>query len=160
MPRWLPFWERFDSYFTKGDGCWVWHGPRHDFGYGQICRGRTPFYAHREAYERAFGPIPPGLEVLHSCDNPPCVRPDHLFIGTQAENMADCKRKGRNRGGSLGGERAYQARLTPEQVDKIRLSIRLIGETQNQHHARLARWYGVHRKTIYDVIARRSWRAT
>jgi hypothetical protein len=75
-------------------GCWEWTRARSHDGYGVYKKLR----AHRVAYELAFGPIPDGLSVLHHCDNPPCVNPARLFLGTQSDNMRDCYRKGRNHG--------------------------------------------------------------
>ena len=78
----------------KSDGCWLWVGSiNHRYGW-LVVRGRK-VRAHRFSYELAYGLIPVGLLVLHRCDNPPCVRPDHLFVGTQTDNMQDMLRKGR-----------------------------------------------------------------
>ena len=77
--------------------CWVWTGARDASGYGSFhmcARGQVP--AHRAAWEFNFGPIPPGLLVCHTCDNPPCVNPAHLFLGTYSDNMQDCISKGRH----------------------------------------------------------------
>ena len=85
------FWERVD---TTGE-CWLWTGHRNEDGYGTLGWQYKQYSAHRLSYEIAYGAIPPGLCVCHRCDNPPCVRPDHLFLGTQADNMRDRYRKGR-----------------------------------------------------------------
>ena len=90
------FWAKVP---TLGVGCWEWAGGRdNDEGYGRIREGRggSPFLlTHRVAWELTQGPIPDGLMVLHKCDNPPCVRPDHLFLGTNTDNMRDASAKGR-----------------------------------------------------------------
>jgi hypothetical protein len=87
--------ERFWRKVRKTDGCWEWTASFRGLGYGQIKVNQKMLYAHRVSWEMANGPIPDGLCVLHHCDNPPCVNPDHLFLGTQADNMRDKVRKNR-----------------------------------------------------------------
>ncbi len=91
--------ERFWSKVVRGEGCWIWAASVDDHGYGRFGIGRLRIEpAHRVAWMVANGPIPDGLSVLHRCDNPPCVRPDHLFLGTQRDNMRDMIAKGRGGG--------------------------------------------------------------
>jgi len=93
-----PLANRFWPKVRKGDECWEWIGARGARGYGKMTagpRGSGHVRAHRVSWELAFGPVPDGLWVLHTCDNPPCVRPDHLWLGTRLDNMRDCARKGR-----------------------------------------------------------------
>lgn len=109
--------ERFWSKVKRAgvDECWEWQASRRRRGYGQIgARGRTSAAAHRVAWELTHGPIPDGLWVLHRCDNPPCVNPAHLFLGTAQDNVADMNAKGR--ANHVRGERARGARLTEDQV--------------------------------------------
>jgi hypothetical protein len=80
---------------TTADICWEWAGARNSDGYGKSYAGSGYRMAHRVAWESSFGPIPDGLFVLHRCDNPPCVRPDHLFLGTNTDNVRDSVAKGR-----------------------------------------------------------------
>lgn len=100
------FWSNVER---REAGCWLWVGRKHDQrrGYGAFQIGGRTVRAHRLAVEITRGPIAPGLCVLHRCDNPACVRPDHLLVGTQAENVRDCESKGRARhpSGAANGAR-------------------------------------------------------
>jgi HNH endonuclease len=91
--------ERFWAKVAKGDGCWEWQAGKDKNGYGQftVYPPRRTLRAHRVAYEMEVGPIPDGLMVLHRCDNPSCVRPDHLFTGDAKANSEDMLSKGRYR---------------------------------------------------------------
>jgi len=115
--------ERYRAKVIVNDeGCWDWTGTRSDFGYGLLFTGPRGASrgeaAHRISWEIHVGPIPNGLNVLHHCDNPPCTRPDHLFLGTQADNVRDRDRKGRQR--SLHGEAVPNSKLTSDQVVRMR----------------------------------------
>lgn len=141
--------ERFLRFVRMGDGCWEWTGSLRSTGYGQFYSGTRPIGAHRYSWEMTHGPIPAGLCVLHSCDNRLCVRPDHLWLGTVAENNADAARKGR-----------MHSKLSGDQVLEIRRR-RLAGEDRRS----LAAAFGVDvsmvdriangRRLKYIVIAER-----
>ena len=93
MQQWNAFWSKVD----RSGECWIWTGDKMPRGYGRVRRrDRTYVGAHRVAWEIVKGPIPAGLHVCHRCDNPPCVRPDHLFVGTASDNARDRDAKGRN----------------------------------------------------------------
>ena len=87
---------RFWSKVKKTQDCWIWTASRTDRGYGSFGLDGKVRRAHRVAYELAVGPIPDGMSILHACDNPPCVNPAHLRVGTQVQNMADELVRGRN----------------------------------------------------------------
>lgn len=92
--------EQISNYRVSATGCWEWQGSLNRQGYGQVMittefRKARPFGVHRLSYEQYRGPIPAGMVVMHKCDNRKCLNPDHLTIGTQADNLADCRAKGR-----------------------------------------------------------------
>lgn len=145
----MPAKERFWTKVRKQhDGCWVWTGSRSDTGYGSFHDGR-PFATHRYSWEIHHGPIPEGLCVLHRCDNRACVNPDHLWLGTKAENSRDMAEKGRERVPSQPGESHHSAKLTEDAV----LAIRASDETG----VALAKRYGVSPSLISLVRRRRAW---
>jgi hypothetical protein len=88
--------DRFWSKVEKSDECWKWTAGKHNAGYGVFWEKGRFYKAHRWSWERERGPIPDGLNLLHKCDNPACVRPDHLFLGTQKDNVNDMVSKGRH----------------------------------------------------------------
>ena len=148
------FWERVQI-MPGPDGCWEWAGSRLPSGYGRFYPAwRVGLYAHRTSWEMANDmPVPEGLFVLHKCDNPPCVRPDHLFAGTSGENVRDMHAKGR--GGDYGspGESHPNSRLTEEQVIDIRL--RWAGGGVRQHE--LAAEFQVSRGLIGQIVRGTAW---
>lgn len=136
--------------YEPNTGCWLWSGGVGCGGYGRF-RQNGASLAHRVSYEWAKGPIPAGLVVMHRCDTPACVNPDHLRAGTQGDNNADRQAKGRSRGGDRRGERNRMAKLTDFQVSCIRLRLRE-GQTQR----RIAADFGVVPQTISDIARGRS----
>lgn len=153
-----PLDTRFWSKVEKTETCWLWVGSRNSDGYGMIYnhdRHKTE-RTHRVAYELQIGTIPAGLQVLHHCDNPPCVRPDHLWLGVPADNDRDKIAKGRA-GWQIhpqlqDGERNNAAKLTWAQVDEIR-RMRIEGWTQQ----RIADHFGVARPTISSIVSGKRW---
>lgn len=112
-----------NSTVNKETGCWEWNKCVHHSGYGVALHNKIEprRAAHRLSYSVFVGPVPKGLCVCHDCDNPKCVNPEHLFVGTHLENMQDCSQKGRVYNGNLGGEDSpfYNKKHTRESKDKI-----------------------------------------
>jgi len=149
------FWERV----APGPGCWIWSGSRIHHGYGRVKRDRRLELAHRVAWELVNGPVPDGLCVLHHCDNPPCVNPAHLFVGTNSDNILDAVAKGRAAHQShpervARGEGTAAAKLTAAQV----IEIRQLHRPRRVSYPMLARRYGVSKQTIKNIVTGRWWR--
>ena len=134
-------------------GCWLWFGASNKTGYGHMTNGLTYEVAHRVSYRVFRGPIPSGMHVCHRCDNPCCVNPDHLWLGTPQENIRDAVKKGRLRPGRFLGETNKDAILTDAAVREIRADAGDYG-----YRKRLARKYGVKPRTIGRVWHRYSWK--
>lgn len=143
---------RFWRLVTKSDGCWTWSERGRDKdGYGvfTVRHGKTA-RAHRFSYELEHGPLPKGVMVLHSCDNPPCVRPDHLFTGDAVINNRDCIAKGR--GNRARGERVAGSKLTAEDVRSVR-AMRAGGVS----HDVIAAKFGVCRASVTLLLNGATW---
>lgn len=139
--------KRFWGRVIKTDTCWLWTGKPHrdnQWGYGRFHAAGQSFKAHRLSYILAYGSIPDGLLVRHKCDNPLCVRPDHLLLGTDLDNVQDCIDRGRR----PIGERVGSATLSDSEV----VHIRSLYEVEHWHQARIAREYGVSRRTINRIV--------
>lgn len=153
-PKPKPLVERFWPKVDKSGACWLWTGHTNGkCGYGLFMTvSPKKELAHRVSYELAYGPIPKGKKVLHSCDNPRCVCPDHLFVGTMRDNTADMVKKGRARYTKHVGGKNGWAKLTEAKVRQIRKRY-LEGATQ----AALATRFAVSPATISGVLTRRVW---
>ena len=143
----IPLNIRFERMTDRSGECWLWKGKEFTWGHGRArieIRGQR-ITVYRAAYEYFIGPIPAGLGVLHHCDEPLCIRPDHLFLGTNADNYHDSQRKNRH----CAGERHGMAKLTAEDVHRIRAS----------HLSKpiLAAIFGVHPGHIKSIRSRRVW---
>ncbi len=154
------FWAKVD----KSQSCWEWLAAKNRQGYGLFRLNGKAQLAHRVAWMLSVEAIPDGLCVCHHCDNPACVRPDHLFVGTHADNAHDRDRKGRYGADiraavskypdrQVRGERQHSARLTEAQVLEIRCRFGSGGCT----YAGLGREYGVGECCIRDIITRHTW---
>lgn len=141
-PQPVLFWRKVDR--RGDDDCWEWQASKYANGHGQFAIDRKPMGAHRFSWMLHFGDIPDGLFVCHKCDNPPCVNPRHLFLGTPLDNIRDMDRKGRrvvvpNRGCENG-----KSKLTAADVAEIRSLL-----STKQTYASIGRLFGV----TYGVIS-------
>lgn len=157
----------FWSHVTKGDQCWSWNGVKSNSGYGKMSRRGVAVFAHRFSWElHNARPVPYGLFVLHHCDNPICVRPDHLFVGSLKDNIHDAMRKGRHVAPPVHrgtdnilvrrpelrprGERHHSHKLTESQVVEILAS--------DASGVSLATKYGVQKTLISAIRNRKIWK--
>jgi hypothetical protein len=148
--------RRFMGYVRRDgcSGCWEWTGTKNPLGYGKFhLEGKSGCLAHRVSYQHYFGNVSAGSGVLHRCDNPSCVNPDHLFAGTQADNMRDCSRKGRVRTSDRSGENNQHAKLTRNRAAVIRQRYFMGGVTMKN----LAEEFDVSEATISRVVNKRTW---
>ena len=154
------FWDRVE----KTPSCWNWIGSLDGNGYGKMTKpGQCDrsLRAHRISWELAYGQIPNGLLVCHKCDNPACVRPEHLFLGTQKDNVQDAIQKGRLNPAQCNqpfGENNGRAILTNAQAEQIREIYSHKGERYSRliTQRKLAKQFNISRRTIADILSGRS----
>lgn len=152
------FEQRFWANVLKGgpDECWPWTASASKEGYGRIRRCGKLVVAHRASYEMHIGPIPEGMKVCHTCDNPPCVNPKHLWIGTDGDNTRDSITKGRPRGAKIPvpprGEKCVFSVLVASQV----LEMRRLSQDGwcNQD---LAAKFQIDKSGVSRIICRKRW---
>jgi len=144
--------QRFWMQVNQTEVCWLWIGSLKSATgrnqYGMVRFGGKRISAHRASWLLHFGEIPTGLCVLHKCDNPRCVRPDHLFLGTNSDNQRDCVSKGRHRIGDRKGEKHPMALLTNSEA----AIIRCIYTGKRGEVTRLAKQFDVPRKVVSRIV--------
>lgn len=141
------FWDKVDK--NGPNGCWVWTARPDGNGYGRFKLDDKSQYAHRVSWEWVNGPIPEGLCILHRCDNPLCVRSDHLFLGTHRDNVDDKVKKGRQAQGSANG----RAKLNEDAVRWIR-SLMNLGCPRTE----VAEVFAISRRLVCKIVDRDIWR--
>lgn len=144
------FWGKVN----KTTECWIFLGAKTKQGYGRQSVFGKAWLAHRYAYAISKGAIPGGMQVLHKCDNPSCVKPWHLFLGTQQDNMDDMVRKGRHRGSGLLGESHGRSKISKEDVIKIRNRRANNRET----YGSIAEDYPISGVGIRNICVRKNWK--
>lgn len=149
-PRGTSLKERLEirSNPNSATGCWDFIGNKNPAGYGQLTINRKTFLAHRLSYALYVGPIPNGMHVLHRCDVRACMNPDHLFLGTHQDNMADKMSKGRHV--APKGTQHGSAKLTEANVLAIRADSRIQIE--------IATAYGISQTAVCDIKNRKRWK--
>jgi hypothetical protein len=150
-----------DRVEKQANGCWIWTGPLNHSGYGYLVAGsrqrgdRKHWLAHRLMWRETHGHLPIKMCVLHRCDTPACVNPEHLFLGTHDDNMADMVAKGRSKACSHAGMRNPAAKLTAAKVRAARHDYRENGVSFDE----LADRYDVTRHAISDAVYGRTWKS-
>ena len=144
------FWEKVDR--RRPDECWPWRACKSKKGYGKIGEKGKVLYSHRVSYGLYVGLIPEGQHVLHTCDNPPCCNPKHLFLGSQIDNNKDRDKKGRQ----SQKEGHNSAKLTEESVAEIRRDYVRGSRTHGQPS--LGRKYGVSSQEIGRIVLGKLWK--
>lgn len=145
----VPIEQRFFKHVLKTDTCWLWIGTKDRNGYGMAAMGKRLVYAHRISYAMKYGEFDRKMCVLHACDVPACIRPEHLSLGTHKDNMRDMAQKGR----AAYGERNGASKLTVSAVKEIRRRLDL-GETQESVRV----WAGISSGAISNIANFKTWR--
>ncbi len=137
----VSFWQRVER---PAAGCWTWTGACNRAGYGMVRVDRRTELAHRISYELSVGPVAAGLEVCHRCDNPPCVNPDHLFMGTRQDNESDKKLKGRTSNAGIKNPPAH----CPRGHEYNDVNTRWHGRTRYCRACQRERWREKHGRAV------------
>ena len=150
--RKLPFWERVEAQTVIDEkGCHIFTGTKDECGYGRIWQSKKLVRLHRATYEKLHGEIPKGLVILHKCDVPACINPDHLVLGTQGDNVKDMNIKNRNN--NVRGSKHGMAKLIEADIPVIRKRL-----ANNDTYVSIAKDYGVTADMIRHIKMGRAWR--
>lgn len=146
------FWSKVD--IREPEMCWPWKAYRNEFGYGTFCYEGQMQHASRVVFALRGEAVPQGMEVLHSCDNPACVNPAHLSVGTHRDNMLESVQRGRHGGRKFSGERHPATKLTGDDVRMIRRLYDSGQATSKQ----LAVQYGLSTSGMWAIVSRKTWK--
>lgn len=151
--RRLSVYDRFWAKINKTATCWLWVGAADEKGYGTFYFTGKIVKSHRVSWELHHGAIPEGKCILHTCDTPACINPDHLFVGTKRDNAIDMVAKGRH--ADLRGSRGPGCKLTEAQVLHIR---RMLSDGESQ--VRIAKLFAISNRQISNIHRNKSWKIT
>jgi hypothetical protein len=154
------FWSKVDKspgHGPRGD-CWIWTAAKSTHGYGVFgVPEYGTFLAHRFSMLVENGGLPANLMVCHTCDNPPCVNPSHLFMGTASDNFRDCIKKGRHKGNSskISGDKHWRSKLTNEQV----IEMRTLYKPTGCGYVEIGKKYGISGEHVSLILRGKTWKS-
>lgn len=143
------FWSKVDV--REEDECWEWRGGKDSDGYGGVRVGNRDYRAHRYSWMINYGDIPKNFLVCHKCDNPPCINPKHLFLGTHKDNVNDMISKGRRI--YQKGEERYNSKLTWVKVSEIRTLVK----TTDLSQSKIAKLYNISEALVSGIVNNKTW---
>lgn len=146
--------DRFWNKVNRRQKCWLWTAGKNRNGYGRFRFNGEARLAHRLAWQNINGEIPDGMCVCHKCDTPACVNPDHMFIGTRADNVADMIAKGRQ---SIGHDHSLTVRGTANGCAKITEDEVLAIRNDGGYQRDIARRFGISQAQVWNIINRKQW---
>lgn len=156
--------ERFWSKVDKTGNCWLWTANSDRRGYGKFSLQCHTYRSHRVAYQIAVGPVPDEMLILHKCDTPACVNPDHLYVGTHQMNMKDRQNKGRAAYGKRNGMSTHpETILRREASPRAKITMAIADSIRKDHaegfksHQKLGAKYGIKKSQVHNILTGKQW---